>query len=256
MKVSIVIPTYKRVNYLKRLLKSIEKQTFKNFEIIIVDDCSPNKDEYYQVVEEYKSVFSEFIFLTNNENKGAPYSRNKGIKLAKYNLIALVDDDDEWLPDKLKHQVEIFATKKDVDIVYSWVNAVDKDGKIVYKYRSEIEGNPKYEILRSCFIPSPSVMVKKSKIISAGLFDENLPSCQDWDMWTRMILNGAKVKVVKQVDAIYHKHNDETIGTNNMAYKGFLLYFRKHFFSAFTINPILTIYYVYQGIKIWWRKKA
>ena len=256
MKVSIVIPTYKRVEYLERLLKSIENQTFKEYEIIIVDDCSPNQKEYAELVAKYKKIFRNLTFITKKTNKGAPNSRNIGIKKAKYDLIALVDDDDEWYCDKLQHQVEVFQKYPETDIVYTWTDAIDEDGNIVYKYKKEIEGNPKYEILKGCFIPSPSVMVKKKAIEDAGLFDELLPSCQDWDMWTRMILNGAKVKVVKNVDTIYYKHNSGTIGLSPRAYKGFMIYFRKHFFSALKVNPILALYYIYQGSKIWWRKKA
>lgn len=256
MNISIVIPTYKRTDYLERLLKSIEKQTFKSFEIIVVDDHSPNQEDYQKIIEKYKVVFHEFTFLTNEKNSGAPHSRNRGIKQAKYDLIALVDDDDEWLPNKLQHQVEVFEKDSDVDIVYTWTDAIDENRKIVHEYRKEIEGNPKYEILKGCFIPSPSVMVRKSKILSTGLFDENLPSCQDWDMWTRMILDGAKVKVVREVDTLYHKHSNGTIGLSKRAYKGFMIYFKKHFVSAFNVNPILSAYYIYQGIRIWWRKKA
>jgi glycosyltransferase involved in cell wall biosynthesis len=213
MKVSIVIPTYKRVDYLERLLISIKKQTFKEYEIIIVDDCSPNQEDYKKLINKYSKIFKEFTFITKNKNKGAPNSRNIGILKAKYPLIALVDDDDEWYSKKLEHQVEIFKKFPDTDIVYTWTDAIDENGDIVYKYRKTIEGNPKYEILKGCFIPSPSVMVKKESIIKSGLFDENLPSCQDWDMWTRMILDGAIVRVVKHVDTLYHKHNKGTIGS-------------------------------------------
>ena len=256
MKVSIVIPTYKRVDYLERLLKSIEKQTFKDYEVIIVDDCSPNQKEYEELVTKYRKLFNNLTYITKKTNKGAPNSRNIGIKKAKYELIALVDDDDEWYSEKLQHQVELFQKYPETDIVYTWTDAIDENGKIIYRYRKEIEGNPKYEILKGCFIPSPSVMIKKQAIIDAGLFDESLPSCQDWDMWTRMILNGAKVKVVKNVDTIYHKHNNGTIGLSSKAYKGFMIYFKKHFFSALRVNPILALYYIYQSGKIWWRKKA
>lgn len=256
MNVSIIIPTYKRVDFLERLLISIKNQTFQKYEVIVVDDCSPNKEEYEQLVKKYTAIFDEFTFLSNSKNSGAPHSRNRGIEKAKYDLIALVDDDDEWYSQKLAHQVDLFEKHPETDIVYTWTNAIDEDGKIVYEYKKEIEGNPKYEILKGCFIPSPSVMVKKEKILESGLFDETLPSCQDWDMWTRMILNGADVKVVKQIDTIYYKHNNGTIGLSPKAYQGFMIYFRKHFFSALKVSPLIAMYYIYQAIRIWWRKKA
>jgi len=256
MKISIIIPTYKRTDYLERLLKSIEKQTFQDFEVIVVDDCSPNQDEYKIVIEKYQKIFKEFSFYSNSKNSGAPHSRNKGIRNAKYDYVALVDDDDEWYSGKLEHQVKIITEEPDTDFVYTWADAIDEDGNIVYEFRKVIEGNPKYEILKGCFIPSSSVMIRKKTLIDNDLFDEQLPSCQDWDMWTRMVLNGAKMKVVQNVDTIYYKHSNGTIGLSPRAYKGYMIYFRKHFISALKVNPILPMYYIYQGIRIWWRKKA
>jgi len=251
MKVSIVIPTYNRIEYLERLLQSIERQTFKKFEVIIIDDNSPNKEVYDKLVARYKCVFEEFTFLRNKKNYGAPYSRNRGIKKSKYKYIALVDDDDEWLPTKLEKQIKIFRNgKNNLGIVYTWANAINNNGEVLHRYRKNIEGNPKEEILKSCFIPSPSILVKKTHILKAGLFDINLPSCQDWDMWTRMILMGSECRVVRSVETLYHKHNYDSIGVSKKAYKGFLIYYKKHFFSALKVNPIIAVYFLYKYITI------
>lgn len=233
MKVSIVIPTYKRADYLDRLLKSIEVQTYKDFEVIVVDDNSPNIIEYEPVIEKYKNNFSEFKFITKKENRGAPHSRNLGIKEAKYDLIALVDDDDEWLPTKLEKQVEIFENSDDkVGLVYTWTDVMDENETIIHNYRSQIEGNAKKEILKECFIPSPSVMVRKKAIVEAGLFDESFPSCQDWDMWTRIIIKGYEIKVLKDVVTIYHKHNNGNIGLSKNAKLGYKMYYRKNIMNG------------------------
>ncbi|RCW47884.1 glycosyltransferase family 2 protein [Paenibacillus prosopidis] len=257
MKVSIVIPTYKRPDYLERLLNSISNQTFKSYEIIVVDDNSPNRSEYDQLVTKYIKIFDKFRFLRNDENKGAPYSRNRGIKLAKYDFIALVDDDDEWLPEKLEKQIEMFSNGDEkLGIVYTWTDTVNSEKEVLHQYRNIVEGSPKKEILKGCFIPSPSVMVKKSHIISAGLFDENLPSCQDWDMWTRMILDGSECRVVKSVQTLYYKHDSGSIGLSKKAYLGFKIYFKKHAISAFRTNPIIAAYYLYQYLRMSIRKEV
>ncbi len=224
-----MIPTYKRVDYLDRLLTSIEAQTFKAFEVIVVDDNSPNIIEYEPIIEKYKNIFNEFKFITKKQNRGAPHSRNIGIKEAKYDLIALVDDDDEWLPTKLEKQVDIFKNSDEkVGLVYTWTDVMDENRTIIHNYRSKIEGNAKKEILRECFIPSPSVMVRKKAIVEAGLFDEQFPSCQDWDMWTRIIMKGYEVKVLKDVVTIYHKHNNGNIGLSNNAKLGYKMYYKKN----------------------------
>ncbi|TDT67877.1 GT2 family glycosyltransferase [Hypnocyclicus thermotrophus] len=227
-KVSIVIPTYKRADYLERLLLSIKKQSFKDYEIIIIDDNSPNYNEYKIVIDKYSNQFNEFRFLRNKKNRGAPYSRNRGISQAKYDFIALVDDDDEWFPTKLENQIEIFkSSNKKTGIVYTWTK-IFQGKELVGEYTPTKEGYLMEEILKECFIPSPSIMLKKKALIEAGLFDEKMPSCQDWDMWTRIISCGYECRVVKKFETIYHKHNRETIGKSKKTLKGYKLYYRKH----------------------------
>lgn len=229
MNVSVVIPTYKRPDYLDRLLASIARQTISEFEVIVVDDNSPNLMEYEPVIEKYSKVFKEFTFTSNENNRGAPYSRNRGIRLAKYDLIALVDDDDEWLPEKLARQVDLFRlSPSNVGLVYTWTDAINEKGEIVHRYRAEIEGNAIKEILTECFIPSPSVMVRKAAIVEAGLFDETFPSCQDWDMWTRLLAKNYSCYPVKRVLTLYHKHEDGNIGMSETALNGYRLYYKKH----------------------------
>lgn len=255
--ISIVIPTYKRTDYLERLLNSIEKQTFRDYEVIVVDDNSPNKEDYEKLVKDFNHRFKNFTYLRNATNKGAPHSRNRGINKARYEFIALVDDDDEWLPQKLEKQIKAFEQGSEkLGIVYTWTDAVNDKGEVLHEYRSNTRGNPKKEILKGCFIPSPSVMVKKSHITEVGLFDEQLPSCQDWDMWTRMILNGTDCQVVKSVETLYYKHNSGSIGLSKKAYQGFLLFFRKHFISSIKVNPLITAYYIYQYLRISSKKEV
>lgn len=233
MKVSIVVPTYKRPDYLDRLLKSILMQRYQNYEVIVVDDNSPNYDEYVPIIKKYEQLFADFRFLRNDINKGAPYSRNRGILESRYDLIALVDDDDEWLPSKLGKQVQIFAANdQSLGLVYTWTDAVDANDSVVHQYRSELAGYLKKEILCECFIPSPSVMVRKEAILAAGLFDESFPSCQDWDMWTRLILRGYRIDVLKESVAIYHKHNSNNIGSSQQSSYGYIKFFKKHFLST------------------------
>ena len=249
MKVSIVIPTYKRPDYLDRLLKSIKNQTFKEFEVIVIDDNSPNYDEYERIINKYSIVFEEFKFLRNDENKGAPHSRNKGITEAKYDLVALVDDDDEWLPLKLEKQIELFKKSTDkVGVVYTWTDVINENRDVMHEYRSNLEGFLKKEILEDCFIPSPSVMVRKKAILDAGLFDERFPSCQDWDMWTRIIFKGYEVKVVKEVVTLYNKHSGESIGLSKNANIGYLMYYKKHLIKCIKCSSMTTLYKIIKFI--------
>ncbi len=228
MKVSIVIPTFRRPDLLSRLLKSIHAQSYRHYEVIVVDDGSPNREEYAEVVRESSALFPEFSFLSNESNCGAPYSRNRGIRQAAYELIALVDDDDEWLPEKLDRQVETFAqAPEQVGIVYTWTDVVENGVRKPF-YRSIIEGPCLRQILHECFIPSPSVMVRKQALFDAGLFDERFPSCQDWDTWTSILAKGYEARVVPEVLTLYHRKTAGSIGMSPRARIGYKMYYRKH----------------------------
>jgi len=98
MNISIIIPTYNRPDHLERLLKSIEQQTNKGYEVIVVHDGPVLSKAYKSLIDNFTKIFKEFIFVCNERNHGAPFSRNRGIRIARYELLALVDDDDEWLP--------------------------------------------------------------------------------------------------------------------------------------------------------------
>lgn len=231
MTVSIVIPTFRRPDLLRRLLASIHTQTYSDYEVIVVDDCSPNIEAYESVVLEFVPRLKDFTFLRNESNRGAPFSRNSGIRHAKNELVALVDDDDEWLPLKLERQVAIFAqSPPEIGLVYTWTDVVE-DGQRRAFYRSHLEGRCLSFILTECFIPSPSVMVRKQAIMNVGMFDETFPSCQDWDLWTRLCAAGYEVRVVPEVLTLYHKQSSNSIGSSRRAREGYVRYYRKHFWS-------------------------
>lgn len=231
--ISIVIPTLNRPEFLSRLLKSISAQTYQKFEVLIIDDASDDQASNQKVIESYKDVM-DLKYFVNEKRSGAPVSRNRGITEAKFDLIALVDDDDEWLPSKLEKQIEIFAhSPEEVGLVYTWTRVVDSNGNAIGENLSSIEGLPKREILEECFISSPSVMVKKKAIIASGLFDISFRSCQDWDMWTRLVFANYQVRVVKEILTLYYKHTGPSIGSSPKAKQGYLQYYSKHVWKLF-----------------------
>lgn len=236
-KVSIVIPTYNRPLFLERLLNSIEKQTFRDYEVIVVDDNSPNKKEIERILHRYKKSLPSLIYLPNEKNYGAPYSRNSGIYRSSGELIALVDDDDEWMPAKLEKQINYFAQTSDaIGFVYTWAK-VYKDNKTIREEKSTLEGNILKELLITNFIPSPSVLAKKEALLKAGLFDLEMPSCQDWDMWVKLCAAGYQCGVVPSFESIYHKHDDESIGSSPKALEGYQIFYDKHLQLYRTFHP-------------------
>ncbi|MCE8014832.1 glycosyltransferase family 2 protein [Halomonas sp. MCCC 1A17488] len=228
--ISVVIPTYKRSDLLKRLLRSIAAQTLKPKEVIVVDDCSEMTAEYKKVIEEYRECFPSLLFLEQPENGGAPKARNRGIRQASCDWVALVDDDDEWLPGKLKAQAKIIQDSnfKNLGLVYTWTRADGANGMASYDSKISVSGDARSYIVTTNFIMSASVIVKKRAIVEAGLFDEALPSCQDWDMWIRIFLKGYECDVAKEILTIYHRHGGESIGLSARALEGYRLLLEKH----------------------------
>ncbi len=211
--VSIVIPTCERPRFLSVLLKSIEEQTHTHFEVIIVDDCSSQIEWYGALVQAFSSL--DISYYRNAERRGASHSRNRGIKAAQYDLIALVDDDDVWLPTKLANQVPLFSdADPTLGLVYTWADLIGEHGNRVGRSRSEIEGDVVLDILKENFFALSTVLAKKKALFEAGLFDEKLVAFQDWDMWTRIFTCGFTCKVLKSVEVKIGYHYQDSISSS------------------------------------------
>lgn len=251
MKVTVVIPTYKRFDYLERLLVSLTTQTFNDFEVIVVDDHSPDQESYQKVISKFEEKFISIKYLTNEKNSGAPHSRNRGINLAKGELIALVDDDDEWFSTKLEKQVKCFENGSDtLGLVYTWADVVNENREKIGENREVVTGDARSSIVNRCFICSPSVMLTKKALVSSGLFDEDFPSCQDWEMWTRVLFNGFSCDVIKEPLVYYYKHSGPSIGTSPRSLVGFKKFYGKHFFKLLRYLEIRHIYRYFKYLVI------
>lgn len=224
--VSVVVPTYGRPNYLKRLLQSIKRQTRPVDEIIVVNDCSPDIDAYCAVIRQFAESMN-IRHIVNKTNQGAPVCRNIGIEASNYKYIALTDDDDEWEAEKNAMEFELIR-RGNIGLVYSHGISVDETGKVLYKFAGTGRGHDLKILLSECFIPSSSVMVTYEAICTAGMFDPKLPSCQDWDMWVRIVQAGYAYDVVARTLLVYHKHSEPSIGAGPKAKKGYKLFYRKH----------------------------
>jgi glycosyltransferase involved in cell wall biosynthesis len=223
-KVSIIIPTYNRAHLLVRAIRSVLNQTFQDFELIVVDDASIDN------TQEIVKAFGEgrIKYIKHKENKGGSAARNTGIKLSKGIYIAFLDDDDEWLPTKLEKQIDRFRKSSDrVGLVYSWAEIIDDKGNLIMKFHSTKKGKVLREIFKGNFIPSSTVIVKKSCFDKVGLFDESFTSCQDREMWTR-IASKYEVEVVPEYLARHHRHSGFSIGTSpKKSIYGYYQYFTK-----------------------------
>ncbi len=181
MDISVIIPTYNRRNTLSRAVESVLNQIYKPIEIIVVDDGSTDGT---------KEMFSEMYPLVRyiyQANSGVSSARNTGINSASGDWIALLDSDDEWLPDKLDRQVKLLQDNAEIRFCHTneiWIrNNVRINQK---KKHQKYGGNIFNKCLDICRISPSSSLFHTSVIKDVGLFDESLDVCEDYDLWLRI----------------------------------------------------------------------
>lgn len=215
---SVIITTYgNRIEKLERAIWSVLNQTFRNFEIIVVDDNGNNVEIKNQNIELIKKMGVEkgIKYFTYQENKGANYARNYGIKKSKGKYVAFLDDDDEFVEKKL--ELVYKECKEDVGLIYSEVKYIDIFGEYLGKKKVYSEKELKKEILKKNFIgPTSAVVINKDILEKIGLFNEELESCQDWELWIRVIFNNKKIKKINTfLIFCYVDRKEKTRITNN-----------------------------------------
>jgi glycosyltransferase involved in cell wall biosynthesis len=183
--VSVIIPTYNRAQWLRKAIKSALEQTYRNFEIIVVDDGST--DNTKELVAKLDSPIVRYV--SDGTNRGAAASRNTGIGAARGEFIAFLDDDDEWVPAKLQKQLDKFSTSRaTVGVVYGGSSIVSaRSGKTIHSFTSQHSPEHKEaDFLRTVTFSTSVPLIRKSCFHTVGLFDETLPGSQDRDMWIRL----------------------------------------------------------------------
>jgi len=211
-KVSVVIPTYNRAELLRSAIISVLNQTFQDFEIVVVDDAS--KDNTAEVISSFND--KRIKYIRHETNKGEAGARNTGVMNSEGEYIAFLDDDDEWLPEKLKKQIELFENSpREVGGVYTGFLKVDRTtGEVLKRVIPTKRGNIFSDLLRFNWIYIPSVlMVKKECFEKAGLFDASIPFGLDYDMWIR-ISKGFHYEYIREPLVKYYSHGNGRLSTN------------------------------------------
>ena len=181
MYVSVIIPTYNRKHTLKRAIQSVYMQSLLPYEVIVVDDGSNDGTKEW-VKQKYPNV--KYIY---QKNSGVSSARNKGIKIARGDWIALLDSDDEWLPNKLNEQTNKIKSNLDVKILHSNEIWIRNGVRVNQMKKHKKSGGYIFEkCLDICRISPSSVMLKKEIFDYIGTFDESLKVCEDYDLWLRI----------------------------------------------------------------------
>ena len=213
IKISVIIPTYNRGKIIGNSIKSVLNQTFKNLEIIVVDDGS--KDNTKEIVDEFKDERVRYIKLNNNT--GAANARNIGIKNAIGQYISFQDSDDIFYPDKLERQLKNIINKNSnldfckIKVIFNssfsyFVPSIKQEKNL---FNNSIINEL---ISKGNFISNQAILIKK-QFLSKYLFDPNLPRLQDYDLILRMI-HRAKISYTKDVLVELHIQKDSITRSN------------------------------------------
>ena len=196
--VSVIIPCYSVTAFIAEALESLRAQTFRDFETIVVNDGCPDTENLERVLAPYRS---EIVYI-KQENRGLAGARNTGILRARAPLIALLDSDDIWEPNYLAVQAGYLEKHPEVDVVYpnavyfgasGWAGRVFQD---VFPSHGEVTAA---SLLTGQCNATVSVIARRRAVQDVGMFDPDLRSGEDWDLWLRLAKAGYKIAYHSQV---------------------------------------------------------
>ena len=205
--VSVIVPAYNSAEYIGEALDSVLKQTIQDFEVIVVNDGSPDTARLEEVLEPYR----DRIIYLKQKNTGLGGARNTAIRAAQGTYIALLDADDIWEPDYLAVQLDYLHKHPDIDVVScnsrffgdetyagrTFMDVFPSDGPVTFESL----------VTRKCNV-FVSVTAKREAIEQSGLFDETLMPCEDYDLWLRLTADGRRIAYHRKVLVQYRRHKD------------------------------------------------
>jgi glycosyltransferase involved in cell wall biosynthesis len=202
--VSVIVPAYNVADYIGDALNSVLAQTFTDYEIIVINDGSPDTEALEKVLAPY---LSRIVYL-KQENGGVSAARNTGIKAARGSLIAFLDGDDTWLPHYLEVQVPRIQADPTIDVLYPNVIMFGDSSEAGEEFMTICPSNGEVTferlLLQECNVSNCSI-AKRETILRAGLFDESLRSVEDFDLWLRVIKQGGRIAYHRDVLARYRR---------------------------------------------------
>jgi hypothetical protein len=189
--VSVIVPAYNTAPYIAETIASILAQTYTDYEIVVVNDGSPDTP----ALEAALAPFRDRLHYIVQHNRGLSGARNAGIAAARGELVALLDSDDVWEPDYLACQVQTL-TSRGLDVVYP--NAINfGDPRRAGRLFMDVHPSSGPVTIESLVIQQCNVMVsvlaRRAALVEAGLFDESLRSSEDFDMWLRIVARGGRI---------------------------------------------------------------
>lgn len=206
-KVSIHMCTYNRAQYIRQAIDSVLTQTFRDWELLIVDDASTDTTE--EIVHSYTD--SRIVYIKNEVNLGITKNRNKALSLSQGEYVAVLDSDDYWTDtSKIEKQVAFLDQNIDYALIGTHMSIVDEDNaelkKIIYPTKNKTIHS--LLLIKNLFCHS-SVVYRKKEILELGGYNEQLPIWEDYDLWLRIGLTH-KVANLPVFGTAYRKHGSQS----------------------------------------------
>jgi glycosyltransferase involved in cell wall biosynthesis len=204
--VSVIIPAYRTARTIAATLDSVLAQTFKDYEIIVVDDGSPDAEELQKALDPYR----DRIVYLRQENQGPSGARNTGIRAARGKYVAPLDADDLWAPEHLAAQLAVLEADPSIDVVYADARIfgdVPEAGRTVMELCPSA-GEVTFErlVTRQCTVHICVSVCRREALLRAGLFDPALRRVEDADMWLRIARLGGRIVYQRLVLGHYRRH--------------------------------------------------
>lgn len=248
--VSVIIPTYNRCRLLGRAVQSVLSQTFRDFELIIIDDASTDGTD--NLIKSFDD--SRIVYSPHEKRAGSNASRNIGIRIALGKYISFLDSDDEWLPEKLEKQISVFAGGNEkLGVVYTGYSDenIDRDEPVIPHCRGDIFTDL---LVKNVVGSTTTPLVKCACFETAGLFDETMPASQDWDMWIR-IARHFEFDFVPEILARYYFQFDSISRDIKAVEKAHRLIGEKYrSYSDELPKDLIVEHYYYEGRYFFWRR--
>ena len=206
-KVSVIMPVFNSQKYISQAVESFLAQTWPYKELIIVDDAST--DSSMKELKKYSKYFDNIVLLTNDQNRGVSYSRNRGIQVASGNYIALLDSDDWMDPTRLEKQVQFLVSHPDVSVVFSDTYLVDEVNSNIQRTETDFVSESLFlpmMLCRNVISPTPATCMYKRECFQSEKYDESLHHAEDYDLNLRLAFN-FKFGYLKEPLYYYRRHS-------------------------------------------------
>jgi teichuronic acid biosynthesis glycosyltransferase TuaG len=238
---SVIIPFFDETNLLKRAIKSVLDQTYKNIEIIIINDNPDKKHEILETKKKFNSKYIKYIF--NKRNIGPGLSRNRGILVAKGKYIAFLDSDDFWNKNKLLNQIN-FMKKNNVKICHTSYGIFDIHNNFLSKRIAK--DMDYYDLVKSCDIGMSTVVVER-KLINRYPFPD-IKTKEDYVVWLKISKNGFRIHGLNQILTRWTSRKNSLSKSNFQklkdGFKVYNIYEKKNFFKSLIYLVRLSLNYL------------